>query len=74
MLPIHTVLVSVASETASCGQMLARRTQTSAWAVLLDVARVHRRQTEFAVSRLISDTGRSLHLMDLTGPLSLAGV
>lgn len=42
--------------------------------MLLDVARVHRRQTEFAVSRLISDTGRSLHLMDLTGPLSLAGV
>jgi len=74
MLPIHTVSVSVSSETASCGQVLARRTQTSARAVLLDVARVHRRQTEFALSRLISGTGRSLHLLDLTEPRSLAGI
>ncbi len=74
MLPIHTVSVSVSSETASCGQVLARRTQTSARAVLLDVAWAHRQQTELAVSRLISGTGRSLHLMDLTGPRSLAGV
>jgi hypothetical protein len=74
MLLIHTARASVASETASRGQVLARRTQTSARAVLLDVARVHRRQTEFALSRLISGTGRSLHLLDLTGPRSLAGV
>ena len=72
MLPIHTV--SVSSETASCGQVLARRTQTSAWAVLLDVARAHRQQTEFALSRLISGTGRSLNLLDLTGLRCLAGV
>ncbi len=74
MLPIHTVSVSVSSETALCGQVLARRTQTSAWAVLLDVARVHRRQTELALSRLISGSGRSLNLLDLPGLRSLAGV
>ena len=102
MLPIHTAPVSVASETASRGQILARRTQTSAWVSFLesgrvvlgvmaedvmehqlgvlegpcwleassavldlppavdavadtDVARAHRQQTELAVSRLAKD-------------------
>lgn len=40
MLPIHTAPVSVASETASRGQILARRTQTSAWVSFLESGRV----------------------------------
>ena len=40
MLPIHTAPVSVASETASRGQILARRTQTSPWVSFLESGRV----------------------------------
>jgi CRP-like cAMP-binding protein len=40
MFPIHTAPVSVASETASRGQVLARRTQTSAWVSFLESGRV----------------------------------
>ena len=40
MLPIHTATVSVASETASRGQVLARHTQTSAWVSFLESGRV----------------------------------
>ena len=40
MLPIHTAPVSVAIETASRGQILARRNQTSAWVSFLETGRV----------------------------------
>ena len=40
MLPIHTAPVSVASETASRGQILARRNQTSPWVSFLESGRV----------------------------------
>ena len=40
MLPIHTAPVSVASETASRGQILARRNQTSPWVGFLESGRV----------------------------------
>ena len=40
MLPIHTAPVSDASEVASRGQILARRTQTSAWVSFLESGRV----------------------------------
>jgi len=40
MLPIHTAPVSVASETASRGQILARRNHTSPWVSFLESGRV----------------------------------
>ena len=40
MLPIHTAPVSVASEVASRGQILARRNQTSPWVSFLESGRV----------------------------------
>ena len=40
MLPIHTAPVSVASEVASRGQILARRNHTSPWVSFLESGRV----------------------------------
>ena len=120
MLPIHTATVSVASETASRGQVLARHTQTSAWVSFLESGRVvlgvmagdgmehqlgvlggragwrplprcwtcslpwtprpvapngcYRTPRHSRERSLISGSGRSLNLLDLTGLRSLAGV